>query len=130
MATLYNFEIGTTLVGCVNIEDLTVPVVPPKPTFSPYADVIELGDGSKRGIGAPIATWHWDFLPRTMRDQLRTFCTGASSAIFIRTYTKDNAGALKYFSCVMTWPTQREETQTAKAIDFTLEFTQLVDVTP
>ena len=130
MTTLYDFEIGATLVSALNLEELTVPVTHPKPTYSPYSDIIELGDGSMRGVGSPEATWHWDFLPRVMRDQLRTFCTGASSNVVIRTYVKDNAGALKYFECVMTWPTQSEETQTAKAIDFTLKFTQLVDVTP
>lgn len=126
MTTLYGFMIGTTMGGITNLELLSVPVTPPKSTYSPYSSVVELADGSKRGIGAPVATWRWGFLPRTMRDQLRTFCTGASSSVYIRTYTKDNSGALKYYLCKMIWPSTSEETDATKAIDFTIEFTQLV----
>ena len=128
--TLYNYKIGTTYVGLVNLESLTVPVVPPKPTYSPYTSVVELGDGSTKGIGYPIATWHWDFLHRAQRDQLRTLLPGASTEIFIQTYTKDDGTTIKAFSCVAHWPVMSEETQTAKAMDFTIKFTQLVDVTP
>lgn len=129
--TLYSFTIGTAYGSITNIEGLTVPVVPPKPTYSPYSTLAELSDGGKRGIGAPKATWHWDFLPRAMRDQLRLFCAGVpSKAVCIRTLIKDNAGAWRYFDCMMHWPVGSEETQTNNAIDFTLEFTQLVDVTP
>jgi hypothetical protein len=123
--TQYLFALGLAMTP-TNIEQLTVPVTCPKSTFSQYASVVELADGSKRGIGAPIATWHWDYLPRTMRDQLRTFCPGASATVYIRTYTKDNAGAPKYYQAQMVWPTQSEETQATRSMDLTIEFRQLV----
>ena len=128
--TLYSFEIGIVYGSIVNIESLTVPVTPPRPTYSPYSSVVELADGSKRGVGAPVATWKWEYLPRTMRNQLRLFCTGASSSVCIRTCIKDNSGAYRYFDCKMIWPVMDEEVQTAKSMDFTIEFRQLVDVTP
>jgi hypothetical protein len=123
--TQYVFALGTAMTP-TNIESLTVPVTPPKSTYTPYTSVVELADGSRRGIGAPVATWHWDFLPQTMRDQLRTFCTGASAAVYIRTYTKDNAFAPKYFTCQMIWPATSEETQATRRMDFVIEFRQLV----
>jgi len=129
MTTLYNFVMGTLLDSMTNLELLAVPVTPPKSTYSPYSSVIELADGSKRGIGAPIATWHWGFLPRNMRDQLRVFCPGASSLIHIGTYTKDNAGELRLFQCEMIWPVTDEETETTRTVDFTIEFRQLIDKT-
>lgn len=122
--TLYLFALGTAMTP-TNLESLPTPVVPPKSTYTPYSDVIELADGSKRGVGAPVATWHWGFIPRLMRDQLRTFCTGASASVYIRTYTKDVAGAIKYFQCQMIWPSNEEETDNTKAIDLTIEFRQL-----
>ena len=129
MTTRYLFMIGTTMTGgadpITNLEELAVPIIPPKSTFSQYSSIIELADGSKRGIGAPVASWHWGFLPRNMRDKLREFCPGVSSAVYIRTYTKDNAGAPKYFLCQMIWPSIDEETDNTKALDFTLEFRQL-----
>lgn len=129
MTNRYLFMIGTTMTGgadpITNLEELTTPITPPKSTFSQYASVVELADGSKRGVGAPVATWHWGFLSREMRDQLRHFCTEVSSVVYIRTYTKDNAGAPKYFLCQMSWPVTGEETDATKAIDFTVEFKQM-----
>lgn len=109
-----------------NIESLTVSVMPPKSTFSPYASTVDLADGSKRGIGAPIATWHWDFLPQIMRDQLRAFCTGSSADVYIRTLTKDNAMSFKYYFAKMFWPVTSEETAATRRLDFTITFGQLV----
>jgi len=123
--TQYLFALGLAMTP-TNIESLTVPVTCPKSTFSPYSSVVELADGSKRGVGAPVATWHWDFLPQTMRDQLRTFCPGASASVYIRTYTKDNALSPHYYLAQMIWPTQSEETQATRRMDFTIEFRQLV----
>lgn len=119
------YALGTAMTP-TNIESLAVPVTPPKSTFSPYTSVVELADGSKRGIGAPVATWHWDILPQTMRDQLRTFCTGASASVYIRTKTKDNSMAAKYYLCQMIWPVTSEETNARRRPDFTIEFRQLV----
>jgi len=124
--TLYGFAIGTTLGNITNLESLTVPIVPPKPTYSPYTSVVDLGDGSVFGKGSPIASWHWDFLPRTMREQLRQYCTGASSNVYIYTYTKDNSGELKLFYATMIWPVTSEEVQTAKAMDFTIQFKHMI----
>lgn len=126
MTALYVFNIGTSMGDITNLELLPVPVTPPKSTFSPYTTVIDLADGSKRGLGAPMATWHWDGLPQTMRDQLRTFCTDASASVYIRTYTKDNAYAPHYYQAQMSWPVLSEETWAKMRLDFTIEFRQLV----
>jgi len=123
--TLYQFAIGLAMTP-TNLESLATPVTPPKSTFSPYSLVKELSDGSMRGIGAPIATWHWGVLKRPMRNQLRTFCPGASAEVYIRTYTKDNNGAPKYYKCQMFWPVEDEETYATRAVDFKIEFKQLI----
>jgi len=125
MTTQTLFKIGTTSGGLVLLSALTPPVMRPKSTFSPYATVVELGDGSKRGIGSPVATWHWDFLPQAQRDVLRTYCPGVSSEVFIQTYTKDGGTIPKRFSCRMHWPVTEEETQTSRALDFRIDFTQM-----
>jgi hypothetical protein len=129
--TLQHFEIGTSFGSLADLGSLATPVTNPKSTYSPYTEVVDLADGSSRGVGSPIASWHWDFLPRIMRDQLRLFCPGVPSAdVYIRTCIKDNAGAWRYFTCKMKWPVIAEETRTTRAIDFTIQFTQLIDVTP
>lgn len=130
MAPLYNFSIGTTLVGITNIESLTTPVTPPKSTFKPYADQRDLSSLKTRGLGAPVAKWTWTILARAERDQLRTFCTGSSAAVFIRTRTNDSSDSFKYFSAVMVWPTQSEELDARRRVNFEIEFRGLVEVTP
>lgn len=125
MTYRYVFALGAAMTPA-NLEALATPVFYPKSTYSPYTSVVGLSDGSTRGIGAPTATWRWGFLNRDMRDQLRSLCTGASAEVYIRTYTKDNAGAPKYFLARMTWPSIAEETDNTKAIDFVIKFTQLV----
>ena len=109
-----------------NLEGLATPVTPPKSTYTPYASLVALADGSSRGVGAPVATWHWGFLSKEMRDQLRTLCPNSSATVYIRTYTKDVLGAAKYFRALMIWPSTQEETDNTKTVDFTLEFRQLV----
>jgi hypothetical protein len=127
--TVYSFMIGTTQVGLANLESLTTPVVAPRATYRPYTDKVQLGDGSFRGIGAPIVTWRWGFLTQEQRDQLRLYCTGKSAAVHIQTTIVDSADEYRQFSCVMVWPDE-EERQTTRRLDFVLEFRQLVDETP
>lgn len=126
----YSFAIGTTLVGITNLESLATPVLPPKHMWSPFSEEVELADGSMRGFGSPMAVWLWGFLPRDQRDMLKTFCTGASSSVFIRTYTRNSADALKYYSCKMLWPSMSEETDATRRPDFKIIFKELVEVTP
>lgn len=130
MTNRFEFEIGLTQGSLVNLEVLSpTPVVPPKCMYTPYTDVIDVGDGSKRGVGAPTATWRWGFIERSQRDMLRTFCPGASAPAYIRTYTRDALDSAKEFSCDMIWPADSEEVVAGRRVDFTIEFRNLVLLT-
>jgi len=122
----YAYEIGTTLAGMVNVESLTVPVTPPQGTFSPYSNVVKLDDGSNRGVGAPLASWKWAVIPQTQRDQLRLFCIGASSTVFIRTYTKDDAHTSRIYQAKMNWPVLEEEYAATRRLNFEIKFTDMI----
>lgn len=129
--SIYNYEIAASgSAATQNIEALTVPVPPPKSDFQPYADLIDLGDASVRGVGYARAEWRWGFLTRAQRDQLRTFCTGASAAVKIRTKIMDSADSYSYFTGVMIWPSLDEERDAGRRPDFVIKFRQLVEYTP
>ena len=96
-----NFEIGTTLEGMTNIENLEVPLELPRSEYVPYARIVNLGNGGKRGLGFPIATWIFPLLTVEQRDQLKTFCPGASNIVYIRTKLNDDTYA--DFSATMLW---------------------------
>lgn len=127
------YMIGTTQAGMVNLEALTIPVSPPKFTYEPYSKALPLGDGSVRGGGWAKGSWTWDILPAEERDQLRAFCPGASSMVFIQTRVNSNSESqidhYKTFRAVMIWPTPEGEREMGGyRLDFTIQFQALVEV--
>lgn len=118
-------EIGATAETMENLQDLTVPVVYPKDLFTPWSENIELADGSKRGAGAPMAVWTWATISQAERDQLREFCTGASSTVYIKTSTNDDADTRRIYQATMIWPAGEDIDFTHRR-DFTIQFRNLV----
>lgn len=124
--SLFEYKIGTTLLGMTNIEELTVPIPNMQSYFKPYGEVVILGNGMQFGRGFAQVDWKWNFLTREQRDQLRTFCTGASATVFIRTRVNDSADQYKNYQCLMFWPLE-EERFARKRLDFMVQFRQLVE---
>jgi hypothetical protein len=125
----YSYQIGTTSGGTTNVESLSPALPAPRSTFEPWSVPIKLGDGTVRGGGYPTATWNFGVLSRAQRDKLRTYCTGKSASVYIRTKTTDNTDSYKYFSAVMIWPDEEERVATRR-LDFVIEFRMLVEYTP
>jgi len=132
--TLYEFKIGTLaggVAGMTNLESLTAPVDPPRWFFYPGSERVVLASGLVRDVGYPRAEWHWDeFIPRVQRHQLRTFCTGASVEVYIRTKTNDDASDsgeeedYANYKAVMVWP-EGEEVDAGRRTGFVIQFTHL-----
>lgn len=122
---LYSFEIGLTQATMVNLEALSTPVTPPAWTWAPYSSEIDLWDGSKKGMGSPVATWSWGFLKKAQRAMLKTFCAGRSAQVYIKTYKADRTTAV--YRAVMVWPAEEEDTA-ERTLDFTLEFRRMVAI--
>lgn len=125
----HNYEIGTTYVGMENLGDLTPPVPEPKSNFQDDSQRITLGNGDVRGAGWTTAEWRWTFITRAQRDELKTFCAGASADIFIRTRNNDTIDAYQYYTAVMIWP-QNEEKSYSKRMDFVIRFHDVEVYTP
>ena len=116
-----------TRVNLVNLADLSTAVMFPKSTFLPWQQAIPLGSGKSRGAGKPSTKWHFDFLPLAQRTVLRTFCSGKSSDVYIRTLVND-ADAFKHFSAVMLWPDTEDKTA-GRRLNIDFEFKFLVEIT-
>lgn len=122
-----SFKIGTTLAGITTLDALTTFVPDPKTSFRSYSKLLDLGSGLKRGAGWPTAEWNYGFLTQAQREQLRTFCAGASAEVFITTRTRDedNEDSLfKTFKAVMIWP-EEEDYRNSRRVDVTIKFTRL-----
>jgi len=103
----YSYEIGTTS-STTNVEDLTVPVNPPKGNYKEWSSSYDQGDGGMAGDGYPYAVWTFNgLLSAAQVAQLRTFCSGRSAVAYIN--TRINTDAYDKFSCVMIWDPDQQE---------------------
>ena len=125
----YDFEIGSTYVGMTNVEELTVPLPPPASTYKRYALEVDLGDDTVRGFGLPSATWRWQVLTLAQRDQLKTFCSGASATVFIQTKKRDASEVYDEFTAVMIWQ-EEEDVWSGRVRDFVVRFRSMVEYVP
>lgn len=97
-----DFEIGISYITLTNIESLTTPLELPKSEYFPYARTVNKGNGGKRGVGFPMASWRFAVITVEQRDQLKTFCPDASGEVYIRTKLNDDTYAA--FTATMIWP--------------------------
>lgn len=118
------FMIGATLETLILLEELAVPVTPPKSQFMPYARTVTLGSGGKRGTGFPVAIWEFALITLEERDELKTFCEGASQAVYI--HTKRNDDTYADYSAEMIWPEGIEDRWYGEKKNFTIVFRNLV----
>ena len=123
------FKIGTSTATLVSLDELTIPILDPKTTFKFYSKSVELGNGMVKGLGWPVAEWNYGFLTQSEREQLRKYCTNASSEVYITTRTRDEdtsspATLFKTYKAVMLWP-ENEEYANSRRLDFTVKFIRL-----
>lgn len=127
----YDYQIGVSSGSMMKLESLVISgstvVVPyPKSTFIPYSEEQQLVSGLVRGVGYPQATWIWGVTTREERDALRTFCTGKSASVYIKTKTMDSADSYHTYTGVMVWPTQEEERDVQRRTELKILFRRLV----
>lgn len=122
--TEYSYEIGSTS-STTNVESLTIPVNPPRGTFVEYTREYDKADGQVGGDGYPAAVWHFDILTQAQVTQLRTFCSGKSALVYIKTRRYD--GTFVKYSAIMIWPSDQMKKRVAggKYLDLEIEFRQL-----
>ena len=118
------FMIGMTLETMTNLEEMTIPMVPPKSNYMPYARVVNLGSGGKRGVGSAMAIWEFSLITLEERNQLKEFCAGASAEVYI--HTKLNDDTYGDFSAVMIWPEGIEDRWFGEKKNFTISFRNLL----
>ena len=109
-----------------NVESMTTGICSaPRSVHRPWEEVKDTGDGLARGFGRPACTWNFGFITQRQRDVFRTYCTGKSARVYIRTRQIDNADSMRTYTAAMMWPDQ-EDRQSTRRLNFTLEFRDLV----
>ena len=86
-------------------------VPPPKALPPKWPTEIPLPSGQVRRMGFPTQIWHFGYLERAQRDQLRAFCTGKSAQVYIASELfeeeTEHAARSRIFRAVMIWPRGR-----------------------
>ena len=134
MVPLSGFGISSTST-ITNLELLTVPLSAPRAPFKPYARIRIASNGNSIGQGLPTCQWIFSSLTPEQREQLRTFCQGASAVVYIRTMTNEKDtphsvanDAYQTFRAVMHWPDEerRDPSRTHVRLELAISFTHMV----
>lgn len=119
----YAYQLGATEPGMDYLYNLGI--VAPKSEFRPFSKNVVLGNGIKKGLGFPVAIWHWDYVTKDQRDNIRAFIDGLSSEVYFATRIEDDSYVS--FRGVMTWA-EEEEKYAGRRFDLTVEFTHLIEL--
>lgn len=121
---VYSYEIGTTS-STTNLESLSPAIPPPRSVFVEYTREYDNADGHVGADGYPMAIWTFDLLTTAQLAKLRSFCSGKSAAVYIK--TRNASEAFAKYSAIMVWPSDLMKKRVAgKYLDVQIEFRRLV----
>ena len=128
------FMIGTDLDSdfeTINTVLETAEAVDPDATFAPFAAYTDNVDGSRSGVGFPMATWKWQGKEDLKVELLQEFWDGAlSTPLYIRTMTnrvdEDGNRIFRTFLTQALWPPKDLDMQAGYTLGFQLEFRHLI----
>lgn len=131
---LSTFYIGTDLdTDFQTINDLfnTSQAIDPDATFAPFTAYTDNINGSRSGVGFPMATWKWSGKEDINIGVLQEFWSGALSVpLYIRTLTNDvdvyGARVYRTFLCQALWPPKDLDMQAGFTLGLELEFRHCV----
>ena len=95
-------------------------------SFEPCSEYITLADGKTRGVGLPRAIWKFRSLRTKQRENLRDFCPGVSSIVYIRTPTNETIEGVRVwgdFLAIAHWA------QRSEMVDDGLEKVDEIEIT-
>ena len=96
----YQYAIGSTNPP-TNVESLSTPLNPPRGEMVEWSRTYDRANGLVGADGFPVARWKFDVLTQAMVDQLRSFCPGKSSEVYITTLKPDDTYGT--YTAVMVW---------------------------
>lgn len=121
---VYSYEIGSTSTT-TNLESLSPAIPPPHSVFVEHTREYDKADGQVGGDGYPMTIWTFDLLTTAQLAKLRTYCSGKSASVYIKTRAASES-FVKY-SAVMVWPSDLMKKRVAgKYLDVSIEFRRLV----
>jgi len=129
-----NFMIGTDLdTNFQTLEEVldTADAIDPDATFSPFAAYTDNIDGSRSGVGFPMASWKWEASEDLKLDVLEEFWSGALSVpLYVRTLINrvdDNGSRVfRTFLAQALWMPKDEDKQASYTLRVEISFRHMV----
>jgi len=113
-----------------NVEVTVRNCAAPKGVYTPFSQVKDLGAGARRGYGRPSAKWVWGFVSKTNRNRLKTYSTGSSRLLYIKTMRYEDEDEFGVYEAIMLWPYPDENREMGGfRMNFEAEFRNLVEIT-
>lgn len=98
------YSIGSTS-EVTALTELTVPIPEShRPQSSYLVKTEKLGSAMSRIVGIPVVEWRFPKITVAQRDQLKTYCPGASAYVYIRSALYENNDEEKLLYCIMEFP--------------------------
>ena len=102
------FKMGTSLETMTDLDDFPIPIPVPNVIPMRYPDAEELDNGHMRAMGAPGLIWIFPLFDELeVRNQLKAYCPGVSSDVFIQSPLDD--GGIHIFQAIMRWPLEEDQ---------------------
>ena len=118
-----DFQIGSTELGMVTLNSLGVNTPQNDPVY--FSQSVDRADALVSGVGWSTDVWMWAGISIAQRNIMKTYCTGKSSSVYIRTMLSDQIYAT--FRAVMIW--QEKETQKSDFVfDLQIQFRLLEEI--
>ncbi len=112
--------------GMTAFSAMSTPLKEPASTmYMPYQTNERMASAVTVGRGYKSVSMYWQALTRAQRDQLRTFCTGASASVYCYIPTNDTNQTFATFQGTMVWALNERWRQNILQ-DLTIEIINLV----
>lgn len=98
------YYIGTSAGSVVDIMTLSTDAAAPAGDFQRWTQVLDLGDALARGLGRPVASWYWGYIPVGLRGALLSYCPSKSARVYIRTRANPLNTQTGVYQAAMIWP--------------------------
>ena len=104
----------------------------PEWNYAPFSGYVDLDDGSRKGTGLPIASWHWNAVTAAQRETLKAYCPLLSNEVYIMTpINNTSSGEIIWgaFNCQMLWPEADEDKDVDNiALGLTISFRLMEEI--
>lgn len=94
-------------------------MAPYQEPFVPFGVEVDASDGLVYGHGFPVTAWRWGFISQAHRNTLKTYCTGKSAIVYIR--TRDEDWDFVYCRAGMIWQPENPPSN-GIIVDFSVVF--------